>query len=120
MSKKIIINDEKLTEEFLAIFSIGLIECIKRGVITTNRAESWLFSPVIAYSLSKHKLFSLKLRKALNFASEHDAASKFPCFSESLDVNQNLFVNIVSNSVKENNTDCGDLLLDNSLWSKEK
>ena len=88
-------------EEFLSIVSIGLIVCIKKGVIDPMRAEQWLFSPIIAYS-SNLKKYSESFRYALDFASETYAASQCDNFDKSLNKNLELFFKIIEDRQQNN------------------
>ncbi len=99
MQKNITILDESLTEEFISLLSIGLIDALKKKIITPQRAEQWLFSPVLAYSLAS-KEFSKELKYALEYASETDAASYCSNPEKSLNFNQELFSKIIENVPK--------------------
>lgn len=97
MKKKITLSDESLTEEFMSLLSVGLIEALKRKIITPQRAEQWLFSPVLAYSLSSEK-FGKDFKYAMEYASETEAAAHCNRFEESLNFNENLFFQVIRNS----------------------
>ena len=100
MKKEITLSDESLTEEFMSLLSVGLIEALKRKIITPQRAEQWLFSPVLAYSLSSEK-FGKDFKYAMEYASETEAAAHCNCFEESLDFNENLFFQVIQNGFKD-------------------
>lgn len=53
MKKNFSLIDERFQEEFMAIFAIGLTQCLKQNLIDTERAEQWLFSPVVAHNLKR-------------------------------------------------------------------
>lgn len=91
MKKEISILDEKLLEEFMSIFSIGLIECLQNELIDTNRAEQWMFSFVLAYSLKK-KDFSKKFINAMKHASEIDAMKNAEYYSKNIQEIKELFI----------------------------
>ena len=91
----------------MCILSVGLLECIKREVITPDRAEQWLFSPVIAYNMKKSE-YSKAFKYALEFASETDAAKKAlhkEVFEQCLKENQDMFINILKKMDKSNYSD---------------
>lgn len=99
MKKEIVIADEKLQEEFIGIFSIGLLDCLLKNVIDAERAEKWLFSPVIAYSLKNDK-FSQCLIDAMQCASEIDAMEGADYYEDELKNIKKKFIDAVKNVVK--------------------
>ena len=101
MKKTIQILDKELMEEFMCILSIGLLESIKKKAISPSRAEQWLFSPVIAYSV-KAEQYSKAFKDALELASETEAASHCSNFEHGLTDNQKLFLEIVQTIEKNN------------------
>lgn len=91
MKKQIVMEDEKFQEEFMTIFSLGLVECLEKNLIDSKRAEQWLFSPVIAYSL-KTKKFSKKFIEAMKNASEIDAMVNADYYLKNLQEIKKIFI----------------------------
>ena len=83
MKKNFSLIDERFQEEFMAIFAIGLTQCLKQNLIDTERAEQWLFSPVVAHNL-KGKGYDKKFLYAMEYASELDAAKREEFFLKSV------------------------------------
>ena len=94
MKKQIIMEDEKFQEEFMTIFSLGLVESLENSLIDSKRAEQWLFSPVIAYSL-KSKQFSQKFIEAMKNASEIDAMVNSGYYLKNLQEIKKLFIDVL-------------------------
>ena len=101
MEKDLILHDEAFLAEFMEIFSIGLLECLKEQLIDTARAEQWLFSPVIAYSMHKPG-FNKPLIEAMRFASELNAVEPISdYYTESLQQARALFIKALQNTEKQ-------------------
>ena len=100
MEKHLILKDELFQEEFMEIFSIGLLECLKEGLIDTCRAEQWLFSPVIAYSLKKEN-YSSQFIDAMKSASELDATKDTDYHLISIDQARKLFMDAFKTTIKQ-------------------
>lgn len=94
MKKQIIMEDEKLQEEFMTIFSLGIVESLEKNLIDSKRAEQWLFSPVIAYSL-KTKKFSQKFIDAMKNATEIDAMVNAEYYLKNLREIKSLFIEVL-------------------------
>ena len=99
MEKNLTLKDRAFQEEFMEIFSIGLLECLKEGVIDTCRAEEWLFSPVIAYSLKQYD-FDQQFIEAMKNAAELDATKNSDYHLKSVDQVKKLFICALKNAVK--------------------
>lgn len=91
MKKNISLVDESFQEEFMAIFAIGLTQCLKQNLIDTERAEQWLFSPVVAYNI-KRKGYNKKFLHAMEYASELDAVKGESYFLKSVKTTKKLFM----------------------------
>ncbi|MDR1113164.1 MAG: hypothetical protein LBL18_05350 [Bacteroidales bacterium] len=91
MEKNITLIDERLLEEFLSVFGIGLAYCVEAGLIDTIRAEEWLFSPNLAYSL-KTKMVSKGCIHAMKYASELDATKGSDYYMKSVLEAKKLFM----------------------------
>ena len=70
---------------------------IKNNIIDTDRAEQWLFSPVVAYSI-KEKDFSKRFISAMQYASELDACKKSEYYQDSIVSAANSFYAILKNN----------------------
>jgi len=90
MEKIFTLSDESFQEEFLNIFAIGLLECLKNDLIDVDRAEQWLFSPVAALSMSEEK-FSKQFIDAMKYASELDACRNSDYYQKSVFTSEQLF-----------------------------
>ena len=97
MKKTFTLLEESFQEEFFSVFAIGLLECLKRNIIDTDRAEQWLFSPVVAYSI-KEKDFSRQFISAMQYASELDACKESEYYQESIISAANSFCEILKNN----------------------
>ena len=100
MNKTFTLLDESFQEEFLSILAIGLLECLKKDIIDTNRAEQWLFSPVVAYSITK-KDFSKQFISAMKYASELDACKNTEFYQNSISESEQLFYDVLKNGIKQ-------------------
>lgn len=100
MRKSFTLLDESFQEEFLSIFAIGLLECLKKNLIDTGRAEQWLFSPVIAYSL-KEENFSRQFIDAMQYASELDACKESNYYQNSISSSAELFCDVLKNDTNQ-------------------
>ena len=103
MEKTFTLSDESFQEEFLNIFAIGLLECLKNGLIDVDRAEQWLFSPVVALSMSEEK-FSKQFIDAMKYASELDACRNSDYYQKSILIAEQLFYEALKNGTKESSS----------------
>lgn len=99
MKKIFTLSDESFQEEFLSIFAVGLLECLKRDLIDTERAEEWLFSPVTAYSMEK-KDYSKQFLHAMEGASELDACRGAKYYYKSITDCELEFYEVLRNAIK--------------------
>ena len=96
MKKSFTLLEGASQEEYFSIFAIGLLECLKKNIIDTDRAEQWLFSPVVAYSIKKD--FSKQFIYAMEYASELDACKNSEYYQDSIISAMNSFCEVLRNN----------------------
>ena len=112
MKKSYTLLDIAFQEEYLSIFAIGLLECMKKDLIDSGRAESWLFSPVVAFS-AKEDDFSKQFIAAMDYASELDACRGSEYYQSSIFTAQQQFCEVLKNAVEDSaNIDSRKTLID--------
>ena len=115
MKKAFTLSDESFKEEFLSIFAVGLLECLKKDLINIDRAEQWLFSPAVAYSMNE-KDFSKQFIFAMQYASELDACKGSEYYQKSISASERFFCEVLKNDVKQSvSTDPLRMIIDNLI-----
>ena len=115
MKKTFTLLDESFKEEFLSIFAVGLLECLKKDLIEIDRAEQWLFSPTVAYSMHEED-FSKQFIFAMEYASELDACKESEYYQKSISDSEQIFCEVLKNNKKQSvSTNPLKMIIDNLI-----
>lgn len=83
MEKKIIIREEALLDEYIAIMCLGLISCYEQGLLNYERIMLWLFNNSVINFLRVTKADS-KIITALEYAEELWGVEKTDLFEKTI------------------------------------
>ena len=106
------LNEKSFLEKFVSIFGIGVIECVKSGLINVNETWCWLFNYNNMKELKKLKC-DKKITYAIDLGTELDAVAKaIPDKLEaSIDDIKQLFIDTIRKHSKLAPSELGNVLI---------